>query len=99
MIVVSDTTPLISLLKIRRLDLLKIWKDQALSPNLQGFFVSLSYHVKNKLQADAEKANTTVLSWSKTAKAFESLKKMENTHLSYNTIAEDLMPHETIFEE
>ena len=82
-----------------RLDLLKIWKNQGLSPNLQGFLVSLAYHVKDKLQADADASNTTVLSWSKAAKAFESLKRMESTHLSYNTITEELMAREKIFEE
>lgn len=74
-----------------RIDLIKIWDNQALSESLIDFLDKLSKIVYDEfLSCINDKGVTSILSWSKNKKAFEELKHIK-TGLSYFSIEKDII--------
>lgn len=73
------------------LNLMKIWLNQSLSPELKTFLNKLSERMYEELLSQAELLNTTILSVSKKNTLFASIRN-GNLFCDLTSIHDDLIP-------
>lgn len=72
--IVAYTLAMLEYLTMGQYDLLKVWRNQSLSDNSKKYFNILSDKIYNLFVGQAEKMNSTILSYGKTKGAYDFLK-------------------------
>lgn len=77
--VVAYVMAMLGYFSMDRFDLLKVWQNQEVSDNVKKYLNQMCDEVYDRLKAQAQNLNTTILSYGKTRAAFDYLKSQ-----SYN---------------
>ena len=101
MIIISDTTPIISLIKINRLDLLEKWFGEVLVP--EAVFRELTTNIAFKNEADIVKSSSFIKTSSiqnrKSLEILQAASGLDDGESEAIILADELKPDVLIIEE
>lgn len=87
--VIAYTMAMLSYQTLGRFNLYKVWENQSLSDNTKIYLNNLSDRIFELISAEAQRQNTSILSYGKNKSAYEYLCKQEfgiNSHLLDNDL-------------